>query len=71
MYVGNLHSRLPYQAVHKELSADRLQTKKNFHSVYLRYFWLSVATRGRRRLRRAAKKKIKKKNPHFHQAVPL
>lgn len=47
---------MPYLPLHKELSADRLQEKKLSQRLSKRYFWLSVATRGRRRLRRTAKK---------------
>lgn len=35
MYVGNLHSRLPYLAVLKELSADRLQKKKKTFTAFI------------------------------------
>lgn len=57
--------RMSYLPVHKEPSADRLQKKKLSQRLSKRYFWLSVATRGRKAFEEGTQ------NPHFHHAVSL
>lgn len=56
---------MSYLPVHKELSADRLQKKKLSQRLSIRYFWLSVATRGRKAFEEGSK------NPYFHHAASL
>lgn len=57
--------RLPYLPVHKELSADRLQEKKLSQRLSEKYFWLSLATHGRKRLEEESI------NSHFQPAAYL